>query len=183
MEAHTPPLPNDTLKLPRAENVSPTPSPLSSSPGGASTSTGAAEDTSDASAVKEKRKRTRVTPEQLEQLESFFAADRSPTAARRKEISDLLGMQERQTQVWFQNRYARRVRCDRGGFNVISPLPDRRAKAKHLEGGKHAAKAKASDSEHTLSESPPPLVNGNHDVELQNMMHESEGMHISPRLQ
>ena len=53
---------------------------------------------------KEKRKRSRVTPEQLAHLERLFATDRSPTAARRKEISDMLGMQERQTQIWFQNR-------------------------------------------------------------------------------
>jgi len=53
---------------------------------------------------REKRKRSRVTPEQLINLERFFSMDRSPTAARRKEISDLLGMQERQTQIWFQNR-------------------------------------------------------------------------------
>jgi hypothetical protein len=54
---------------------------------------------------REKRKRSRVTPEQLIHLERFFSMDRSPTAARRKEISDLLGMQERQTQIWFQNRF------------------------------------------------------------------------------
>lgn len=54
---------------------------------------------------KEKRKRSRVTPEQLVHLERFFSVDRSPTAVRRKEISELLGMQERQTQIWFQNRY------------------------------------------------------------------------------
>ena len=53
---------------------------------------------------KGKRKRSRVTPEQLAHLERFFAADRSPTAARRKEISEMLGMTERQTQIWFQNR-------------------------------------------------------------------------------
>jgi len=53
---------------------------------------------------KEKRKRSRVTPEQLVHLERFFFVDRSPTAARRKEISELLGMHERQTQIWFQNR-------------------------------------------------------------------------------
>lgn len=53
---------------------------------------------------KEKRKRSRVAPEQLIHLERFFAADRSPTAARRREISELLAMQERQTQIWFQNR-------------------------------------------------------------------------------
>jgi hypothetical protein len=55
-------------------------------------------------AEKEKRKRSRVTPEQLIHLERYFATDRSPTAARRREISELLGMQERQTQIWFQNR-------------------------------------------------------------------------------
>ena len=54
--------------------------------------------------LKEKRKRSRVTPEQLAHLERLFATDRSPTAARRKEISEMLGMQERQTQIWFQNR-------------------------------------------------------------------------------
>lgn len=69
------------------------------------TSTDIAEDISGPLLVKEKRKRTRVTPEQLEQLEGFFLSNRCPTAVRRKEISDLLGMKERQTQVWFQNRY------------------------------------------------------------------------------
>lgn len=54
---------------------------------------------------REKKKRSRVTPEQLVHLERYFTVDRSPTAARRREISDLLGMQERQTQIWFQNRY------------------------------------------------------------------------------
>jgi hypothetical protein len=52
----------------------------------------------------QKRKRSRVTPEQLAHLERVFSQDRSPTAARRKEISEQLGMQERQTQIWFQNR-------------------------------------------------------------------------------
>lgn len=55
--------------------------------------------------LREKRKRSRVTPEQLVRLEHFFALDRSPTASRRREISALLNMQERQTQIWFQNRY------------------------------------------------------------------------------
>jgi len=53
---------------------------------------------------REKKKRTRVTPEQLVHLERFFAMDRNPTASRRKDISEFLGMQERQTQIWFQNR-------------------------------------------------------------------------------
>jgi regulatory protein PHO2 len=55
-------------------------------------------------AEREKRKRSRVTPDQLVHLERFFNMDRSPTATRRREISELLGMQERQTQIWFQNR-------------------------------------------------------------------------------
>ena len=59
---------------------------------------------SSSSDLKEKRKRSRVTPEQLVHLERYFAMDRSPTAGRRKEISESLGMQERQTQIWFQNR-------------------------------------------------------------------------------
>ncbi|KAK2463472.1 hypothetical protein APHAL10511_004558 [Amanita phalloides] len=57
--------------------------------------------------VREKQKRSRVTPVQLAQLEQFFAADPSPTATRRKEISEVLGMPERQTQIWFQNRRAK----------------------------------------------------------------------------
>lgn len=56
------------------------------------------------SSATEKRKRSRVTQEQLVHLEQYFKADRSPTATRRREISEQLGMQERQTQIWFQNR-------------------------------------------------------------------------------
>jgi hypothetical protein len=54
-----------------------------------------------------KRKRSRVTPVQLAHLERVFAKDRSPTAAKRKELAEVLGMNERQTQVWFQNRRAK----------------------------------------------------------------------------
>jgi len=48
-----------------------------------------------------------VTPVQLTHLERVFAKDRSPTAAKRKELAEVLGMNERQTQVWFQNRRAK----------------------------------------------------------------------------
>lgn len=75
-------------------------------------------------ADKEKRKRSRVTPEQLVHLEQFFAMDRSPTAARRKEISDMLGMQERQTQIWFQNRSVLPSTCN--------PVPNRLADGPRL---------------------------------------------------
>ncbi|KAF8736591.1 hypothetical protein AX14_014325 [Amanita brunnescens Koide BX004] len=62
--------------------------------------------------AKEKKKRSRVSPAQLAQLEQFFAEDRSPTASRRKEISQALGMPERQTQIWFQNRRAKAKQQD-----------------------------------------------------------------------
>ena len=54
--------------------------------------------------VKQRRKRSRVTPEQLAKLEEFFASDNSPTSARRRDIARLLAMDERQTQIWFKNR-------------------------------------------------------------------------------
>ena len=58
----------------------------------------------------EKRKRSRVTPEQLIELEREFSTNRTPTGAERKSISDRLGMNERQTQIWFQNRYVGMLR-------------------------------------------------------------------------
>lgn len=101
---------------------------------------------------KEKRKRSRVTPEQLAHLERFFATDRSPTAIRRREISEMLGMQERQTQIWFQNR---------------------RAKAKLLDG-----KQDLDPSEYP-PDAPPALSTG-FDVELQDTLHEEDPITIIP---
>ena len=83
---------------------------------------------------KEKKKRTRVTPEQLIHLERYFAMDRNPTAARRKDISELLGMQERQTQIWFQNRFVYAPCISSSMFDILSY--GSRAKAK-LQDGKH----------------------------------------------
>ncbi|VDB94270.1 unnamed protein product [Peniophora sp. CBMAI 1063] len=100
---------------------------------------------------KEKRKRSRVTPDQLVHLERFFAMDRSPTAARRREISQLLGMQERQTQIWFQNR---------------------RAKAKLLDG-----KVKGKDS--TPPQTPPELRQG-FEGDLQSLIREQDSITIIP---
>ncbi|KAH7912017.1 hypothetical protein BJ138DRAFT_845958 [Hygrophoropsis aurantiaca] len=102
---------------------------------------------------REKRKRSRVTPEQLVHLERFFSVDRSPTAARRKEISDLLGMQERQTQIWFQNR---------------------RAKAK-LQDGKKGRGV----SVETPPDTPPELSTG-YEAELHSLIHEDEPVTIIP---
>ncbi|KAG8814938.1 hypothetical protein FRC19_001386 [Serendipita sp. 401] len=55
----------------------------------------------------EKARRNRVTPEQLIELEKEFAINRTPNGAQRKAISERLGMKERQTQIWFQNRRAK----------------------------------------------------------------------------
>ncbi|KAG6809817.1 hypothetical protein H0H92_014623 [Tricholoma furcatifolium] len=103
----------------------------------------------------EKRKRSRVTPEQLQHLERFFLLDRSPTAARRREISELLGMQERQTQIWFQNR---------------------RAKAKLLDGRQQHRRMAV---ELPAPDSPPHLSTG-FQAELQNLIHEDEAVTIIP---
>ncbi|KAG5653234.1 hypothetical protein H0H81_001617 [Sphagnurus paluster] len=103
----------------------------------------------------EKRKRSRVTPDQLVHLERFFLLDRSPTAARRREISELLGMQERQTQIWFQNR---------------------RAKAK-LQDGKQ--KGRGESVEVPPPDSPPQLSTG-FQVDLYNLIHEDEPVTIIP---
>jgi len=53
---------------------------------------------------RERRKRNRVTPEQLVQLEAAFGQDRSPTSTERRELSNRIGMAERAVQIWFQNR-------------------------------------------------------------------------------
>ncbi|KAI0683397.1 hypothetical protein BC835DRAFT_1470947 [Cytidiella melzeri] len=102
--------------------------------------------------AKEKRKRSRVTPEQLAHLERFFATDRSPTAAKRREISELLGMQERQTQIWFQNR---------------------RAKAKLFDGKQD------QDIAGFPLDAPPPLAAG-FDSELNALVHENEPIVVIP---
>ncbi|KAH8117738.1 hypothetical protein DFH11DRAFT_855113 [Phellopilus nigrolimitatus] len=105
---------------------------------------------------REKRKRSRVTPEQLTHLERFFAADRSPTAARRREISELLGMQERQTQIWFQNR---------------------RAKAKLLDGKK--SRHLGGDWSETPPDTPPQLSAG-FEADLHSLIHEDQPVSIIP---
>ena len=122
--------------------------------------------TSGSKAEKEKRKRSRVTPEQLIHLERYFATDRSPTAARRREISELLGMQERQTQIWFQNRSVyKHPRVHHGR----SPPIFRRAKAK-LQDGKHGSRG---DSAEFPPDTPPELSTA-YEGELHGLIHEEE---------
>ncbi|KAJ7883054.1 hypothetical protein B0H14DRAFT_3857444 [Mycena olivaceomarginata] len=74
-------------------------SPLTTRPSSAGSHTTEEEDEKGVKSDKsdpEKPKRSRVTPEQLVHLERFFAVERSPTASRRREIGERLGMQERQ---------------------------------------------------------------------------------------
>lgn len=102
--------------------------------------------TSHPDGVKPKRKRARVSAEQLVHLEAIFVVDKCPTAARRKEICAQLGMTERQTQIWFQNRYV---------WSRSRPKPHRlhtnlrRAKAKLQARQKAFAAPEASTSEAT----------------------------------
>ncbi|KAI0709872.1 hypothetical protein C8Q76DRAFT_624997, partial [Earliella scabrosa] len=104
--------------------------------------------------VKQRRKRSRVSPEQLAKLEHYFAADNSPTSARRKEIARELGMDERQTQIWFQNR---------------------RAKAKlQLK-----LKTRTVDKLEPPPESPPELTSG-FDVDIHALIHEDEEVTVFP---
>ncbi|KAI0048981.1 homeobox-domain-containing protein, partial [Auriscalpium vulgare] len=98
------------------------------------------------------RKRSRVTPDQLVHLERFFSVDRSPTAARRREISELLGMQERQTQIWFQNR---------------------RAKAKLMD-GKNKSRADIAPP------NTPPELRPGYDASLHTLIHENDPVTIIP---
>ncbi|KAG5730053.1 hypothetical protein E4T56_gene5851 [Termitomyces sp. T112] len=104
----------------------------------------------------EKRKRSRVTPEQLQHLERFFLLDRNPTAARRREISKLLGMQERQTQIWFQNR---------------------RAKAKLPDGRQQRHKRVTVDIPPLDS---PPQLSASIQIDLHNLIHEDDTVTIIP---
>ncbi|KIO34248.1 hypothetical protein M407DRAFT_218356, partial [Tulasnella calospora MUT 4182] len=99
-----------------------------------------------------KRKRSRVTPEQLAYLERVFAMDRSPGAAKRKEISELLGMQERQTQV-----------------------SSSRFDAKMMEARKQSGGARAGSIGSPLS---PPELGMASDADLQAMIHAGEPITI-----
>ncbi|KAJ7158929.1 hypothetical protein C8R46DRAFT_907311 [Mycena filopes] len=94
---------------PSPSPASTTRSPLNTRPSSAGSQTTEEEDDKDSASKsdQEKPKRSRVTPEQLVHLERFFSVERSPTASRRREIGELLGMHERQTQIWFQNRRAK----------------------------------------------------------------------------
>ncbi|KAJ1727214.1 hypothetical protein LPJ61_004693 [Coemansia biformis] len=54
-----------------------------------------------------KAKRKRITPEQLKELTAVFDKTDTPTHDIREELSQKLGMTNREVQVWFQNRRAK----------------------------------------------------------------------------
>ncbi|KAI0688225.1 hypothetical protein BC835DRAFT_1285198, partial [Cytidiella melzeri] len=140
----------------RKSDVSPPPPSPAASPSRADS---VPEDGETPASSRKKKKRTRVTQEQLARLESLFAAERSPTAARRREISDKLGMEERQTQVWFQNR---------------------RAKAKQSEGPKIANAKSSSGKPFTSDEEAPPTTMSGENGELEDVIHEPKRVTIVP---
>uniref|UniRef100_D8Q507 Homeobox domain-containing protein n=1 Tax=Schizophyllum commune (strain H4-8 / FGSC 9210) TaxID=578458 RepID=D8Q507_SCHCM len=81
--------------------------------------------TSRATSGGDKKKRQRVTSDQLAHLESIFAVEHTPTQERRRQISQALGMEEKQTKVWFQNRAKmNRESKDGSAPAVISPGTD-----------------------------------------------------------
>ena len=81
---------------------------------------------------RERRKRNRLTPEHLAQLETAFSKDRSPTSTERRELSKRIGMAERAVQIWFQNRSVNIRDFSAHSINTLNFLHlARRAKAKH----------------------------------------------------
>ena len=54
-----------------------------------------------------KPKRTRATGEALDFLKKEFEANPNPTSQRRKKISELTGLPEKNVRIWFQNRRAK----------------------------------------------------------------------------
>ncbi|KAJ7650447.1 homeodomain transcription factor [Roridomyces roridus] len=130
-------------------------SPLTTRPSPAGSPTTEDEDEKDPKSGRQKPKRCRVTPEQLVHLERFFTVEPSPTAARRRDISELLGMQERQTQIWFQNR---------------------RAKAK-LQSNKLK---KVKELYHGPEPHMPPSLSATLGTELNNLIHEEEAVTFIP---
>lgn len=61
-----------------------------------------------------KPKRTRATGEALDFLKKEFETNPNPTSQRRKKISELTGLPEKNVRIWFQNRRAK-LRKAKGG--------------------------------------------------------------------
>lgn len=132
----------------------------------------------------EKRKRNRVTPEQLVELEAAFAKDRSPTAAFRREMSTRLGMSERAVQIWFQNRYVKQRSLFSGhvvDMSATQSYRSRRAKAKHQDQkvvSPNTNNPNPVPLEHWPPEEPPALAAAQ-ETDLAELLNERERAYIS----
>jgi hypothetical protein len=123
---------------------------------------------------RERRKRNRVTPEQLVQLETAFSKDRSPTSTERRELSTRIGMAERAVQIWFQNRSVN-ISQFLSSINPLNlPSLARRAKAKHQP----PRIAPPTANPPPLSGSPPasPPLGVAQEESLVHILNEREGM-------
>jgi len=75
--------------------------------------------------VKEPRKRTRTSLQQLEVLINFFDKQPCPTIKQRKQLAEKTGMTPRCVQVWFQNRRAKGRSTN--GQEQPQPQPQKKA--------------------------------------------------------
>ncbi|AQZ11798.1 PHO2 (YDL106C) [Zygosaccharomyces parabailii] len=62
-----------------------------------------------------KPKRTRARGEALDILKREFEVNPSPTSQRRKKLSEMTGLPEKNVRIWFQNRRAKLRKDDRAG--------------------------------------------------------------------
>ena len=108
--------------------------------------------------VKEPRKRTRTSLQQLEVLINFFDKQPCPTIKQRKQLAEKTGMTPRCVQVWFQNRRAK----GRSTNGQEQPQPQPQKKASPAPSST-AAPTPASAAPTTTAAAdimmPPPVVN------------------------
>lgn len=67
-----------------------------------------------------KPKRTRARGEALDILKKEFETNPNPTSQRRKKLSEMTGLPEKNVRIWFQNRRAKLRKDDRAGIRDAS---------------------------------------------------------------
>jgi hypothetical protein len=117
-----------------------------------------------------RKKRNKCSPEQLRQLEKFFATNRNPTGKIREDLSRRIQMPERSVQVWFQNKRAKAkiIESREGGTadqasgrsNVSSSLSRPQSLQQRLSSGSesnNAKKTRKTDVQESVEEEEPVL--------------------------